>query len=286
MNRLKSGKLPPMMLYAMFILLAAVFLFPLVYMIANSLMSGEEILRYYSRVFRPESGSVFFHLIPDTLSVDGYFHVFLRQPEFLMKFWNSMLITGSIVLGQLAVSSLAGYAFAQFRFPFRNALFYLYIVFMMLPYLVTLLPNQIVARNLGLLDNIAALILPGIFSPFGVFLMRQSMIRVPKDVIEAAKIDGAGSFRVLTRVVLPQCKAGIASLVVLAFVDNWNMIEQPLILLEDTRKYPLSLFLSFVGEQKLDLLFACSLLAILPALLLFLYFEDEFISGVTYMGLQ
>lgn len=135
-----------------------------------------------------------------------------------------------------------------------------------------------------LLDNYLSLILPGIFSAFGVFLMRQVMAAVPDSLPESARMDGAGSWRVLWRVLLPNCKAGVASLVVLSFIDNWNMVEQPLIFLNDTYKHPLSVFLLSVNTEEPELGFACGVLAIVPAL--FLYFEEEMISGIGYSVLK
>ena len=111
----------------------------------------------------------------------------------------------------MLVSCMAGYAFAKFRFPFRNSLFFLYIVFMMLPFIVTLVPNEIVIRRLGLMDTTAALVLPGVFAPFGAFLMRQVIASVPDSLIEAGRLEGANQMHILFRLVLPQCKSGIAS---------------------------------------------------------------------------
>ena len=286
MKRNLQSKTSMIFIMLVLILFAIVLVFPLVYMLANSFMSGKEILSHYNDILHASGNPISFHLIPDQLSLEGFYQVFLRQPDYLMKFWNSLLISTCIVIGQLFVSCLAGYAFAKFRFPFRNGLFFIYIVFMMLPYLVTLLPNYMVLRTIGLLDNVVALILPGIFSPFGVFLMRQSIVRTPNEIIEAGKLDGARRGAILFKIVLPQCRTGIVALVILAFVDSWNMVEQPLIMLQDARKYPLSVFLTLVGQQRLDLLFVCGLLAMIPAVLLFLFFEDEFVSGIEYMGLQ
>ena len=268
------------------ILAAVAFLcvFPLIYVTANTFMPASEINRYYSALGGSEGVS--FHLIPDQLSMEGYLDVFFRQPEYMVKFWNSMFITVSILLGQITVSTLAGYAFAKLRFPFRDGLFFIYIVFMMLPYLVTLVPNELVIRNLGLLDTHAAIILPAIFSPFGVFIMRQVIAAIPNELLEASHLDGAGYVRTFFHIILPQSKAGIAALVVLSFIDSWNIMEQALIFLNDAGKYPLSVFLTFVNTQKIDVLFVCSVLAIVPVMLLFFFFEEEFTAGIEYMGFQ
>lgn len=263
---------------------ALVFVFPLVYLLANTFMSAAEIEQYYGAIHT--SGGAVFHIIPDSISLEGYYAVFLERPDYLIKFWNSLYITALIVAGQMLVSCLAGFAFAKFRFPFRNGLFFLYIVFMMLPFIVTLVPNEIVIRRLGLMDTTAALVLPGIFAPFGAFLMRQVISSVPDSLIEAGRLEGANRMHILFRLVLPQCKSGIASVTLLSFIDSWNMVEQPLVFLKSFRKYPLSVFMSNISYQRLDLVFVCGALMIVPVLLLFFFFRDELIEGISYMGMQ
>ena len=248
---------------------ALVFVFPLVYLLANTFMSAAEIEQYYGAI-HTLSGAVPFHIIPDRISLAGYYSVFLEQPDYLIKFWNSLLISCLIVSGQMLVSCLAGYAFAKFRFPFRNSLFFLYIVFMMLPFIVTLVPNEIVIRKLGLMDTTAALVLPGVFAPFGAFLMRQVIASVPDSLIEAGRLEGANQMHILFRLVLPQCKAAL----------------QALVFLKSFRKYPLSVFMSNISYARLDLVFVCGLLMIVPVLLLFFFFRDELIEGISYMGMQ
>ena len=157
---------------------------------------------------------------------------------------------------------------------------------MMLPFIVTLVPNEIVIRRLGLMDTTAALVLPGIFAPFGAFLMRQVISTVPDSLIEAGRLEGANRMHILFRLVLPQCKSGIASVTLLSFIDSWNMVEQPLVFLKSFRKYPLSVFMSNISYQRLDLVFVCGALMIVPVLLLFFFFRDELIEGISYMGMQ
>jgi len=257
--------------------------FPLIYLLSNTFMGTAEISRYYGEI---ANGNAVFHIIPDKISLSGYYAVFLERPDYLMKFWNSLTISVLIVAGQMLVSCMAGYAFAKFRFPFRNSLFFLYIVFMMLPFIVTLVPNEMVIRKLGLIDTTAALVLPGVFAPFGAFLMRQVIAGVSDAMIDAGRLDGASQIRVLFQIVLPQCKSGIASVALLTFIDSWNMVEQPLVFLKSSQKYPLSVFLNAVSYQRLDLAFVCGVLVIIPVLLLYFFFKEELVQGIEYMGLH
>lgn len=260
--------------FALFVLL------PILYTVTNSFMSASEINQYYGRMTQ-EGNHTIFHLLPDRISLDGYYQMLFRRPDYLVKFWNSIFLTCSIVLGQVAVSCMAGYAFSKFHFPFRDAIFFILIILMMMPYQVTLVSNFIVLDQMKLIGSYAAVILPGIFSPFGVFLMRQVIDTMPNETIEAAKLDGANQFQILTRIVIPRSKSGIVSLIILSFVDNWNMVEQPLIFLKDRSAYPLSIFLSQINSADPSLGFACGMLAMIPVALLFVFFEQELVEGIT-----
>lgn len=224
-------------------------------------------------------GSVSGELQP--FSLMGYYEVFLGRPDFLLKFWKSLLLTGTIVVGQVVVSVLAGYGFSQYRFPGKEILFFVVIIMMIMPYQVTLVSNYVVINFLHLQDTYWALILPGIFSPFGVFLMRQAFDYSLKECREAAMVDGAGGLRILRSVMMPQCKNIVASLAVLAFVDNWNMVEQPIVYLRNSYKYPLSIFLSQISGGDIGVRCACGMLALLPVLLLFMYFSDDLVEGIS-----
>ena len=156
----------------------------------------------------------------------------------------------------------------------------------MMPYQVTLVSNYIVLDGMGLIGTYAALVLPAVFSPFGVFLMRQMISAMPTDIIEAARLDGAGELRILWKIVLPYSKSGVTALVVLSFIDSWNMVEQPIVFLNNPYRYPLSIFLSQVSANNPGAVFACGVLAMLPVLLLFAYCKDDMIRGIRFTGLK
>ena len=157
---------------------------------------------------------------------------------------------------------------------------------MMMPLQVTLVPNYIVLDKIGLIGSYTALILPGAFSTFGVFLLTQIFSSVPDNLIEAAKIDGANHLQILFRVMIPYARSGVASLVILNFIDTWNMVEQPLVFLKDSTKYPLSIFLANINQANLGISFVCGILEIIPIFLLFLHFKDSLISGIENTNLK
>lgn len=274
------SKLPKYLVLGFFSLFV---LLPIIYTVTNSFMSPKEINQYYQMATNQKA---YIHLIPDNISLESYYQVFLRDTGYLMKFWNSMFITATIVIGQVVLSCLAGYGLAKFQFPFRNVIQFVIIILMMMPYQVTLVSNYIILDQLGLIGSIWAIILPGIFSPFGVFLMQYTIAAIPDEMMQAGYLDGANEFKVMTHIILPQAKGGIASLVILCAIDNWSMVEQPLIFLNDPKKFPLSIFLAENFEQNISLSFACGILAILPMVVLFLFFQNELTDGIQFTGLK
>lgn len=245
-------------------LLAAAALGPVVYTFVNSFSSGAA-----------------YGLLPREWSLNGWYQVFIRQPHYLFKFWNSLLLACAIAFGQTLVSCLAGYGFSKFRFRGKEALFFLVIILMMMPYQVTLVSNYLMLDKLGLVGSWWALILPAAFSPFGVFLLRQVFDTCSSELLEAARLDGAGDLRILFGILIPRCRAGVVSLVILSFIDAWNMVEQPIVYLKSEYDYPLSIFLSRLNGQDVGLLCTCGVLAALPVVLLFLYYDQELTEGVT-----
>ena len=267
------------------VIFSVITVIPVLFTITNSFMSTSEITEYYQRM-NEVGGKTVLHLIPDMFTFDEYYQILFRRPDYLMKFWTSILLTSTIVAGQVIISSITGYAFAKFHFPGRNTIFFIIIILMMMPYQVTLVSNYIVLDYMGLIGTYWALILPGIFSPFGVFLMRQIISTMPDEIIEAAKIDGANQFQILTKIVLPRSKSGIVSLIILSFIDYWNMVEQPLVFLKDQSQYPLSIFLAQISSSNLGVSFACGVLALIPVALLYLFFEDELVEGIAFSSLK
>ncbi len=271
---------------------AVLFLMPIVLTISNSFMSSSEISANYGSVFavNENGGKVYIaekvnlKFIPDMVSFSQYITVLLKSPDYLLKFWNSVILVGPILIFQLTVAALAAYGFARYSGKIRSIIFFSYVILMLMPYQVTLVPNFLVADWLNTIDTYWSIWLPGIFSPFAVYLLTKFMKRIPASVIEAAQIDGAGEWQIFRRICLPLCKGALCSAAILVFIDYWNMVEQPLILLSDAEKHPLSVFLSKINAAEVGLAFAVATIYMVPSLLVFLYGEEYLVDGITYQG--
>lgn len=270
------------------------FLLPTVLTFTNSFMSGTELSANYGNIFQniTASGSkktfisqnINLKFIPDAVSLQQYTTVLFKTPEYLIKFWNSIILVVPIVVFQLFVAAFASYGFARWRGKLKAIIFFLYVILMLMPYQVTLVPNYLVSEWLNLLETRWAIWLPGIFSPFSVFILTKYMRRIPSAYIEAAKLDGANEWKIFSRIALPLCQSALFSVGMLVFIDYWNMVEQPLILLTDPDKQPLSVFLAQVNTGDVGLAFAVATIYMVPTLLLFLYGEDYLVEGIAYAG--
>ena len=267
-------------LFCVLLVFAVIVLFPVFYTVCNSFMSPQEVEATY------RGAEASFQLFPHTFSLRAYYDVFLASPNYLFKFWTSLLLCTAIAAGQVFVSILGGLAFAKYRFSGSRVLFCLILLFMLLPAQVTLLPNYLILDRLHLLNSWWALLLPAVFSPFGTFLMAIVFQNVPRVLIESAYLDGAGMFSVLFRVMAPAAKPGWVATAVLTFVDAWNLVEQPMVFLSNPKQYPLSIFLATVSEQNFSLQFVCGILSLLPVSFLFLFWSDELSEGIAFSGLK
>ena len=263
-----------------FLLLSLVILFPVLYSFTNSFMGQEEIAEAYSGILGV-GADVGFHMFPEHFTLEAYGKVMLDTPEYWMKFWKSLGMAGIVAMGQLLIGGMCGMAFAKYHFPGWKIFFFLFIIFLLLPVQVTLFPNFLVLSWLKLAGTWWALILPGIFSPFGVFLMTLIFQNVPTEILEATRLDGAGTLRIFANIMLPVAKPGAISLLILVFVDNWNMVEQPMVLLQYPWQYPLSVFLASVNTENFALQFVCGILSLVPVTLLFLFFHEELAEGIS-----
>ena len=189
-----------------------------------------------------------------------------------------------IVFAQLMVASIAAYGFTRWRGKVRDSIFFFYVILMLMPYQVTLVPNYLVSDWLGILHTKWAILLPGAFAPFSVFLLTKFMRRIPVSLIESAKLDGAGEWQIFWRICMPQCRAALYSIAILVFIDYWNMVEQPLILLPDASQQPLSVYLSQINAGEIGIAFAAAVVYMIPGLLLFLHGEAYLVEGIAYSG--
>lgn len=273
------------------ILLAGLFILPSVLTLTNSFMTKAELSSHYGSVFNALTSDNSFsadtaqlQMIPDIVSFSQYGTVLFRSPEYLYKFWNSVALVFPIVAGRVAMAAMAAYTFYRCHGKRTQLIFFLYIVLMLMPYQVMLVPNFLVARWTGLYGSRAAVILPGIFAPFSVFLLSKYMRRIPEALIEAAKLDRTSEWRIFFRICLPQCRGALISVAILAFLENWNMVEQAIILLDGPDKQPLSVYLSAINTKEIGLAFAVATIYMIPPLLLFLYGEEYLVEGIAHSG--
>ena len=274
---------------------AVLFLLPTMLTVANSFMTSSEISANYGAMYSNMTDSektyisenVNLKFIPDKVTLDQYRAVLITNSDYLVKFWNSVWLTVPITLFQLLIAILTSYGFSRYPSKLKGIIFFAYIILMIMPYQVTLVPNYLVAKKFGLLNTRLAIILPAIFSPFSIFLLTKVMRRVPASYVEAAKLDGAGELQILTKIYMPLCKNAIISIGMLVFIDYWNMVEQPLILMtsdEAKALHPLSVFLSQINTGDVGLAFAVGVVYMIPTILLFIYGEDSLVDGIAYSG--
>ena len=280
------------MILVFIFLVALVFLMPTVLTIANSFMTSKEITSNYGAMFKNMmsgkkdiiSENVNLKFIPDKVTFAQYKAVLIQNSDYLMKFWNSVILTVPITVFQMLVAILTSYGFSRYPNKFKSIIFFAYIILMIMPYQVTLVPNFLVADKFNMLDTRKAIILPAIFSPFSIFLLTKVMRRIPVSYVEAAKLDGASELKILTKIYVPLCKGAIVSISMLVFIDYWNMVEQPIVLMKNNNLHPLSVFLSEINTGDIGLAFAVGTVYMIPTVLMFLYGEDYLIEGISYSG--
>ena len=272
--------------WLLFLAITVIYMAPLIITFTNSFMSSTEVERNYNVSGMEEGSYVDMNLIPEKVTLSQYAELLFDSPVYLNMFWNSVKITVPIVVGQIIVSTLAAYAFTVLKFKGKELLFFLYIIVMLLPLQVTLMPNYIVADWLGITDSYLAIILSGIFNPFGVFLLRQFMKSLPDTYLEAAKIDGAGHGTIFISIILPMIKPGIAATAMLTLLDYWNLVDQAIIFIQDSEKQPLSTFLAQINNGDIGLAFAGSCFYAVPMLLVLLYGQEHLKQGIAITGIK
>ena len=266
-----NPRLTRIVLYALLVLGAVASLLPMVWMVSASLMPTGDASTYPPR------------LLPRAVTLEHYAALFTRLNlgRYLL---NSALIAVTVTLISLVVNSMAGYAFAKLRFRARDRLFRALAAGLVLPVQVAMLPLFLLLKQLGLINSYWGVIIPGLASIFGIFLIRQYATSIPDDLLDAARIDGAGEFRIYWSVVLPTIVPILATLAIWTFLSTWNDFMWPLIVLSDESHYTLPVALaSLVGEhvQDTELMMAGSVLTVLPVLVVFLFLQRYYVQGIT-----
>jgi len=269
-------------LYILVIICALAFGIPFFWTVSSSLKPISEI-----HLFPPT-------LWPNDIRWTNYSDVFRLAP-FARFIWNTVVITLLAMLGQVLSASAVAYGFARFRFPGRDALFFLVLSTMMLPWQVTIVPTFLLFRYLGWINTFLPLIVPSYFGggAFFIFLLRQFFLTIPKDLDEAAKLDGATSFRIFWNIILPLSKPALATVAIFAFLDHWNEFIGPLIFLNSPEKFTLSIGLRYFmvnpfesDEPREAILMAASIIVALPPLALFFMAQKYFVRGIITTGLK
>ena len=226
-------------------------------------------------------------LSPQMFSLTQYYEILIRDTSILHMFVNSAFYTVMILLGQAAVIPMMAYALSRFNFRGREAIFFGIIMLMLLPFQVTMVPNVLTLKRIGLLNTVWAVIMPMWFAPFYIFLIRQFMLGLPNELLEAGQMDGAGTVRCYFQIVLPVCRPIIGAAVALSFADCWNLVEQPMTYLSQrTELQPLSVMFNQLADTSTGIEFAGAALYILPALFIYLYFLKDILAGVQLTELK
>ena len=259
---------------------------PILLLVTGSVMGNGELRQYLAPVFSDSLTYISWKLVPDYPTFESYGKLLLMTPQFFVLFWNSMKMVGGILLGQLVIGVPAAWAFAVYQVRGSRVLFALYVVLMLLPFQVTMLSSYLVLNRLGMLDTQTAVILPAVFSTFPVFLTYGGFRCIPVQLFEAARIDGAGEWRIFWKLGLPLGKSGLLSAMVLGFLEYWNMMEQPMAFLENKALWPLSLYLPEITWAQAGYAFTASILTLIPAVFVFVWGQDYLEQGIIFSGLK
>lgn len=254
--------------------------YPILFLMTGSLMSADELKYNLAPVLAGGTGYIKWSFLPVYPTMRSWVRLLLDTPEVFVMFWNSVKMTAVILAGQLLAGVPAAWGLAKFRFPMKKMILMIYIILMMMPFQVMMLSEYLVFDRLHLLDTQQSIILPAVFSTFPVFIMYRFFCGVPASIIESAKLDGAGDLQIFLKIGLPLGSGGIVSAMVLSFLEYWNLIEQPLAFLKDKSLWPMSLFLPEIDLSRAGLAFAASVIALIPALLVFLAGQDYLEQGI------
>jgi multiple sugar transport system permease protein len=264
--------------YGALILLSIWMLLPFYWMISASLMTSKEIIQ----------------MPPPLVPEFPQWHNYVRVTEVVdlgRSYLNSLLVTGLTVLGILFTSSLAGFAFAKYQFPGRNVLFSMILATMMIPFFVILIPVFYVVKQFGWTNNYAGLIMPGLVSAYGIFMMRQFILTLPDELLDAARIDGANEFRIYWQIILPLTGPALATLGVFNMISVWNSFLWPLLIAQSPDLYTVPLALNNLRTfgmeaQVLNLQMAGTVASVIPTLIVFVFLQRYFTQGIALTGLK
>jgi multiple sugar transport system permease protein len=277
LGRGSRGPRPRWWLYVVLTVGVIAMIIPFVWMILGSFKTTSEIRQYPTE------------FIPREPTLDNYAVLFGRL-DFTTFFFNSFVVAVFVTLGNIVFSSMIGYALAKLEFRGKKLLFALVLGTLMIPVVVTFVPLFVLVANLGLVNSYPGLILPFLITPLGVFLMRQFMLSLPDDIIEAARIDGASEWRIFLRVIMPLCGPAVATLTILTFLGSWNNFLWPLVVATSEEMYtlPVALALYSVGQNaaQYGLMMAGAVVVVVPVLIVFVVLQRYFVQGIALTGIK
>lgn len=269
-----------------FLALGTAICMPVLMLVSGSLADGLEWGQRAAGYLYDTQEYISWRWIPDYPTLEHYKRLLFYSPAFFKLFWNSIGMTGGILLGQLLIAVPAAWAFAVYRFRGKGVLFSLYVILMLLPFQVTMLSKYLVLQNAGLINTRWAVVLPAIFSTFPVFLIYRSFAGIPAELLEAARVDGAGEWQSFVRVGLPVAQSGILAAMILSFLESWNMMEEPLTFLQDKSLWPLSLYLPEIAMDQAGYACGASVITLAVSLFVFAIFHDALEQGIITSGLK
>ena len=244
-------------------------------------MDGQELMDCFTPLISDSGGSyVSWRLIPTSFSLSAIRELFLFQHGFFRLFWNTCIITGSVLVGQLMIGVPASWCLARHDFKYKRLVIIAYFLIGMIPFQAWMLPEYLHLMRLNILNSMWAIILPGTFSAFPIFIEYMAFQTIPKELIEAARMDGADEWKTLLHIGIPLGRSGIIAAMILQFLDYWNLVEEPAVFIKDEQNWPMSLYLPTMSLENIPIQFVATVVSMIPAVLLFLLAQPSLEEGV------
>ncbi|MDO5559942.1 MAG: carbohydrate ABC transporter permease [Oscillospiraceae bacterium] len=279
-------KIRLLIIYFSLFVICAIVLYPVMLVVILPFQDADELVRTLSPLNEFTGKYVQIDYIAQYPTLNHFKQLLVYTPEFYRVFWNSLYMTGTILLFQLLIAVPSAWAFAKLRFKWKTVLFNIYVIIMLMPFQITMLSQYLVLNKMDLINTRAAVILPAVFSTFPVFLIYRGFSDIPDDVADSARIDGAGELQVLWNIGIPLGRSGILSCIVLSFLDLWNMVEQPLAFIKDKKLFPLSLYLPMLDAVNSEKMLAASVITLIPAAFIFIIGQDYLEKGIIASALK
>ncbi len=263
---------------------AVICVLPIIIIVVGSFMGNAELTSLIGPIFDEGEGYATWRLMPLYPTLKNIVELLLDTPEYYVLFWNSIKVVLTIAVGQFLFAVPAAWGISRYKGRLGGFLYGVYIFCMLLPFQVTMLSQYIVLDQMSLINTHLSLILPLIFSTFPVFIIYNSFVHVPEATIEAAKVDGAGSFRIFWNIGVPMAREGIMAAMILGFLEYWNMIEQPIVFIKDSELWTLSVYIPEFSSENIGRAFAFSLFSIVPAIIVFILGRNALENGFSIDG--